>query len=455
MKKVLILFTLISLALSVHAQENNDQESTSTDIKPNNWAISLNAGMAQFYGDIAQNTFYYPGFSSESEPSYAVFATVEKHFTPWYALRLRGGYTSLHSTQDNTDPMSFESNIIDFYLENKISLSTMLFPEAYQKKWSSYALLGYGFPLYRTKLTDHNGDIVGVAGYSDNGETKEDRETAGSYSVGIGFRFKLSQHLALSAEATINSLNKDNLDALPKPQTSQSRDKYGYTSIGLVYTFGKNDRQVPMEYHPMPAEDLEVQDKLDSLTKAMAELTDKVDDVEEKADRAIARFEGPDSDGDGIADAFDKEPNTESNALVNWQGETIPDHSEELEELTDRKKESIDGASPGSAIAYESVYFGINSAYITPENMKKIAKVAQIMLKNNEVKFKIVGSTCKLASSEYNMDLSKRRAEAAKKVLVENYGIDEDRLETNNVGEEKPLVEEPLYINRRVDFYMK
>lgn len=442
---------IVFVAFTVQAQEATNDESKAKD-KANSWTVSLNGGSAQFYGDVATNTYFYPWFPKEGELSYTIFGTVEKQFSPYYGLRLRGGYTDFASIGEGNNPNSIESNIIDVYLENKISLSNIFFPDVYEKKWSSYALIGYGIPFYRTLLTDANDNVIGSQGYSDNGNTKESRETAGGISVGVGFRLKLNQQFALTAEANIEGLNSDELDATSNPLSEY--DKYGYTSLGVTYTFGNNDRVVPMEYNPTPAEDLAMQDQLDSLGQVLAKLGDKVDGVDEKVDQLAERWNGPDSDNDGISDSYDKEPNTEPGAVVNHNGETIGLTDEQIKEMSQSDDDVKSSSTPNSNIAYESVYFGLNSTYITPENMKKLARIAQIMNENKDVKFKIVGSTCEIASDKYNQDLSKRRAEAAKQKLVEQFNIDANRLTIEFIGEEQPLADKPLYINRRADFFM-
>ncbi len=452
MKKALLLIMLGIFSAALFAQDEGNKPEKDTKLKPNSWAVSLNGGSSQYYGDIATNVYFYPWFPEGGELSYSVFGTVEKHFSPYYGLRLRGGYASYTSSSEGK--MSLETNLYDIYLENKVSITNLLFPDNYQKKWSAYALLGYGGPFFRTKLYNDNDSLVGTMGYSEDGETKLNRETAGAISIGLGFRIKLSQHLALSAEAGIENLNMDLLDA--EKHALSELDKYGHTTIGVVYTFGKNDRQVPMEYNPQPAEDLEMQDKLDSLGQALKELNDKVDGVDEKVEQLAERWNGPDSDNDGISDSYDKEPNTEPGAIVNHRGESVAACCDKIDEMVAKSKgqDVATGATANSGVAYESVYFALNSTYITPENMKRLAEVAHIMQKNKDVKFKIVGSACKISSDSYNKNLSKRRAEAVKKVLMDNYNIDESRLVIEFVGEEKPLAEEPLYINRRADLYM-
>ncbi|MFW6224292.1 MAG: OmpA family protein [Bacteroidota bacterium] len=452
MKKALLLIMLGIFSAAVFAQEEGNEPEKDKKLKPNSWAVSLNGGSSQYYGDIATNVYFYPWFPEGGELSYSVFGTVEKHFSPYYGLRLRAGYASYTSRRETG--MSLETNLWDIYLENKFSLTSLLFPEEYRKKWSSYALLGYGGPFFRTKLYNKQDSLVGTMGYSADGNTKETRETAGGISLGLGFRVKLSQHLALSAEAGIENLNTDLLDA--EKHALSELDKYGHTTIGLVYTFGDNDRQVPYEYNPEPAEDLEVQDKLDSLGQALKELNNKVDGVDEKVDQLAERWEGPDSDNDGISDSYDKEPNTKPGAIVNHRGETVAACCDTIDEIIAKSKgpDVATGNTANSGIAYESVYFALNSTYITPENMKRLAEVAHIMQKNKDVKFKIVGAACKISSDSYNKNLSKRRAEAVQKVLVDNFKIDRSRLVIEFVGEENPVAEEPLYINRRADLYM-
>jgi outer membrane protein OmpA-like peptidoglycan-associated protein len=55
------------------------------------------------------------------------------------------------------------------------------------------------------------------------------------------------------------------------------------------------------------------------------------------------------------------------------------------------------------------------------------------------------------ASTEYNIKLGMRRAEAVKKHLVKRYNIDASRLSTETLGKTEPITgNHPM--NRRVDF---
>ncbi len=76
-----------------------------------------------------------------------------------------------------------------------------------------------------------------------------------------------------------------------------------------------------------------------------------------------------------------------------------------------------------------TVRFRINSARISNEEMVNIYNTAEWLKANPEQKVIVAGyADKKTGSSAYNMKLSQRRAEAVKKVLVEKYGINKDRL---------------------------
>jgi peptidoglycan-associated lipoprotein len=62
-------------------------------------------------------------------------------------------------------------------------------------------------------------------------------------------------------------------------------------------------------------------------------------------------------------------------------------------------------------------------------------------MKNHEdVKIQIAGNCDERGSTEYNLALGARRANAAKQVLVKD-GIDAKRISTISYGKERPLVQ--------------
>ena len=62
------------------------------------------------------------------------------------------------------------------------------------------------------------------------------------------------------------------------------------------------------------------------------------------------------------------------------------------------------------------------------------------MKNHDDVKIQIAGNCDERGSTEYNLALGARRANAAKEVLV-NDGIDAKRISTISYGKERPLVQ--------------
>lgn len=82
-----------------------------------------------------------------------------------------------------------------------------------------------------------------------------------------------------------------------------------------------------------------------------------------------------------------------------------------------------------------TVRFTINSAKIRPEERVNVYNVAEWMKANPEQKVVICGYADKdTGTSEYNLGLSKRRAEAVRDALVNDYGINADRLTIDAEG---------------------
>jgi peptidoglycan-associated lipoprotein len=101
------------------------------------------------------------------------------------------------------------------------------------------------------------------------------------------------------------------------------------------------------------------------------------------------------------------------------------------------------------------VFFEYDSDEITPTAEQKLNAKADVLRANPGVRLRIEGHCDQRGSTEYNLALGQRRAEAVRAYLV-NLGIDGSRLSTISYGEEKPLEEgdsEEAYArNRRAEF---
>ena len=84
----------------------------------------------------------------------------------------------------------------------------------------------------------------------------------------------------------------------------------------------------------------------------------------------------------------------------------------------------------------EPVFFLINSSTVRTEEMIKVVRAADYLGNNPSAKLELVGyADKKTGSSTYNMQISKKRAEAVAKVLTDKFGISKDRLIVSYKGD--------------------
>ena len=114
-----------------------------------------------------------------------------------------------------------------------------------------------------------------------------------------------------------------------------------------------------------------------------------------------------------------------------------------------------------NTIAIENIYFDFNKASIKIESTLSLNKILTVLSDNPDMKITINAHTDSRGSDKYNMILSNKRAEEAKKYLIAK-GINNDRLETKGYGESKPLsncktncAEAQFDVDRRVEFIIR
>jgi len=106
-------------------------------------------------------------------------------------------------------------------------------------------------------------------------------------------------------------------------------------------------------------------------------------------------------------------------------------------------------------IALYGIYFDTDRAVIKPESRPTLEQIAKLLTAQVQLNVFIVGHTDGVGPYEYNLDLSKRRAEAIAAELVKNYRITAPRLRTAGVGLLAPVgsnaTEAGRALNRRVE----
>ena len=141
-----------------------------------------------------------------------------------------------------------------------------------------------------------------------------------------------------------------------------------------------------------------------------------------------------DSDGDGVPDNRDKCPNTPKGIKVDSDG--CPIKIEEKISIT------------------LLIEFDFDKAVVKPVYHNPIEKLANFLKAYPDKNVELEGHTDSIGPDDYNMKLSKRRAESVKKYLVEKFGTEASRIGTIGYGESAPVAtndtEEGRQKNRRV-----
>jgi OmpA-OmpF porin, OOP family len=109
----------------------------------------------------------------------------------------------------------------------------------------------------------------------------------------------------------------------------------------------------------------------------------------------------------------------------------------------------------GKLVTY-GIYFDVNKDVVKPESYGTLKDIAAVLNEVPDVKVKIYGHTDSDGEDAANLDLSKRRAASVKAELANSFGVNADRLETDGLGETKPVApnDTPVNkaLNRRVEF---
>ncbi len=122
------------------------------------------------------------------------------------------------------------------------------------------------------------------------------------------------------------------------------------------------------------------------------------------------------------------EPSAGSGAGVPAGGGPLPDGASQLEREL---------AESGEAVVYD-IHFSFDSHQLRVESEPRLREIAAVMARHPDWRLSVNGHTDAIASDQYNLDLSRRRAAAVKSALVERHGVGAGRLVTAGFGEGAP-----------------
>ena len=106
-------------------------------------------------------------------------------------------------------------------------------------------------------------------------------------------------------------------------------------------------------------------------------------------------------------------------------------------------------------IALYGIYFDTDKTTLKPESRPTLDEIAKLLKGQPKLSVYIVGHTDSQGGYDYNMNLSRGRAQSVAADLVAHYGIDKARLKTAGVGFLAPLgsnqTEDGRALNRRTE----
>jgi OOP family OmpA-OmpF porin len=256
--------------------------------------------------------------------------------------------------------------------------------------------------------------------------------------VGGSVKFKLSDALALNVGYTMNFIDGYNFTGY---DIYSHKDHYSYGWAGLEYTFGTSSKPNLDWVNPVAMMYDELYDA--ELRAEVAALKGRVGNVE----TAVNDLK-KDSDGDGVADQFDKCPNTPAGTVVDGSGCPIVFPKADTVKMGGM-------AATATAAPYSNIQFEFDSSVLKTSSYPVLDATSADLRANSSTRT-LAGYASSEGTAAHNMRLSKDRANSVKTYLV-NSGVDAKRLKVKAFGETNPVAdnstEEGRVQNRRVEFH--
>ena len=298
---------------------------------------------------------------------------------------------------------------------------------------------------------------IGLLGVNGENKAQDISQFGGVMFTGsTEFRYRLSDNIQASASFTQLLPMGPGLDGLKRAEEGEWDLGFRTFNIGVSYTIGKNKSSMAW-INPVDV------------------VSAKVNIVEQEITSLSI-----DTDGDGVADKFDKDNNTPSGVSVDGSGEAldvdsdgIPDYLDvdpftapgvsvddtgrELDDDQDGVPNSMD-EEPNSPIGctvnfqgrqivgkgafLPTVYFDVASSEVSYSNYQRLATVASVLKANPGYILRVIGFADSDGSTEVNYKLGLKRANAVIESLVNTFGIGLDRMIADSQGENNLLANE-------------
>ena len=114
-------------------------------------------------------------------------------------------------------------------------------------------------------------------------------------------------------------------------------------------------------------------------------------------------------------------------------------------------------AKPMESFIARDILFEFNSTDVRQEAVPSLLQMVQYLQQNQGFNLlTIEGHTDSIGNAAYNLDLSQRRAESVRAVLIRELNVPPNKIQAVGRGEEVPIADNGNYqgrsLNRRVEF---
>ena len=388
----------------------------------NTWSLEVNAGMNNAIKPFTA------GYSASNESKF--FSTTINHFDLGvrYMLTPKFGF-KLDLANDKIENASGS---------NSLPFETQQYRLGLQGIMNVGRLMGFDDFTHTLGLLIHAGVQVSTL-TPKIGINKDVTEKDGGILFGITPQVKLSNHLALTADFTYISNVRQHLawDGNNSAQSNNLNGQMYTTSLGLTYSFGKKENHADWVV-PVKNED------------KVADILKQMDAVKELMN---------DSDRDGVVDHIDIQNNTPAGVAVDSKGRFLDVNNngtpDEMESniIADQKVEMNNSNNSNNANnnnstinvlkelvekGYVNIFFDVNQEDPNSGSTNSLFQIIEYVKTNPENKIILSGYADVRGDEKSNKDLSKRRAENVRKLLIASR-INADRIVINPQGVDKDL----------------
>lgn len=386
-------------------------------------------------------------------------------------------------------------------LQGVLNIGNILFHKE-NNKWNVYTALGAGLSNFDTKLNlygDNNQPYSGLGAYQGNFDTKAGRkdikknidnvydntyetdswQKKGIFRLGdetnihvvftasVGVSRKLSKRINLGIEHQVMLSDNDMMDGIrfrSAYDQTNNNDIAHYTNLRLAINLGSFDKVSEPLYWMNPLK-YQMDDIAELKARPVFDLTDSdgdgvIDLLDQEPDTPMGARVDPrgiamDSDGDGIPDYRDKEPFSPPGYVVNKDG--VADVKccitmDDVNKAIDMKASSF--KSDCGKWFLPMVHFDPDKTNVKPEYYGHLHHVATVMSMCPDLCISVKGYS-DINSNNKNKDaMSYARAENVADYLVSRYGIDRNRIKVGYGHDENPVFKNNKgegYMNRRVE----